>query len=199
MEPMGDDITLLLNQLTQGKAEAQEQLMLVIYRELRRLAGAHLRRERSDHTLQATALVNEAFLKLVENQNCTWQNRNHFFAIASTMMRRVLVDYARKRNRQKRGAGERPVEFEEEMFLSEQKSAEILELDNALERLYELEPRQVRVIELRFFGGLTVDQSADVLGVSPKTVKRDWNVARAWLHRDLKSGGSLREPGLLNP
>jgi len=191
MEPTGDDITLLLNQLTQGKAEAQEQLMLVIYRELRRLAGAHLRRERSDHTLQATALVNEVFLKLIEHQNCSWENRNHFFAIASTMMRHVLVDYARKRNRQKRGGGETHAEFEEERFLSEQKSAEILELDDALERLSQLEPRQMRVVELRFFGGLSVEQSAEVLGVSPKTVKRDWNVARAWLHRELKSGGGL--------
>lgn len=187
MEPTNNDITQLLNQLTQGKAEAQEALMIVIYRELRRLAGAHLRRERSDHTLQATALVNEAFLKLVEHRNCNWANRNHFFAVASTMMRRVLVDYARKRNRQKRGGGETLGEFDDETFLSEQKSTEILQLNDALERLRLLEPRQMRVVELRFFGGLTIEQSAEVLSVSPKTIKRDWNVARAWLHRELKS------------
>jgi RNA polymerase sigma-70 factor, ECF subfamily len=192
MEPTGDDITVLLNQLTQGKAQAEEQLLPVIYGELKRLAGAHLRRERNDHTLQASALVNEAFLRLLEHRGCSWQNRNHFFAIASTMMRRVLVDYARKRNRQKRGGPETPREFEEEIFLSEEKSSEILELDEALERLCQLEPRQMRVVELRFFGGLSVDQAADVLGVSAKTVKRDWNVARAWLHRELKSARKLQ-------
>jgi RNA polymerase sigma-70 factor, ECF subfamily len=188
VETRDDDITVLLNQLTRGKSEVAEQLMPLIYRELRRLASAHLRRERSNHTLQATALVNEAFLRLIEHHDCSWQNRNHFFSIASTMMRRVLVDYARRRSRQKRGGGETPVEFEEEMFLSEQRSTEILELDNALERLRGLEPRQMRVVELRYFGGLSIDQAADVLGVSPKTVKRDWNVAKAWLHRELKSG-----------
>jgi RNA polymerase sigma-70 factor, ECF subfamily len=191
MEPSGDDITALLNQLTQGKADVEERLMLVIYRELRRLAAAHLRRERGDHTLQATALVNEAFLRLIEHHDCSWQNRNHFFAIASTMMRRVLVDYARKRSRQKRGGGEARTEFEEAMFLSDEKSSAIIELDDALQRLCQLEPRQMRVVELRFFGGLSVDQAAEVLGVSPKTIKRDWNVARAWLHGELKSAAHL--------
>jgi len=190
MEPAGDDITLLLNQLKQGRAEVQEQLMAAIYRELRRLAAAHLRRERDDHTLQATELVNEAFVKLLEHQNCTWENRTHFFAIASTMMRRVLVDYARKRNRLKRGGGEAPSELNEEVFISEQKSAEILELDAALDRLSQLEPRQTRVVELRYFAGLSVEEAAEVLSVSPKTIKRDWNVARAWLHRELSSIGS---------
>ena len=191
MEPKGDDITGLLNELTQGKAEAQEPLMMAIHGELRRLAAAHLRRERDDHTLQATALVNEAFLRLVQHTSCSWENRTHFFAIASTMMRRVLVDYARKRNRAKRGGGEAMHELDEEMFLSNQRSDDILELDEALDRLSRLEPRQTRVIELRFFGGLTVEQSAEVLGVSPRTVKNDWNVARAWLHRQLKSKTAL--------
>jgi RNA polymerase sigma factor (TIGR02999 family) len=181
MDSKGQDVTQLLNDLTQGKAASQEQLIPVIYGELRRIAAAHLRRERSDHTLQATALVNEAFLRLVQGENCTWENRNHFFAIASTMMRRVLVDYARKRNRAKRGGGEEARPFDDEIYFSDRKTMEILELDEALNHLSQLEPRQTRVIELRFFGGLTIDQAADVLGVSPKTVKNDWNVARAWL------------------
>jgi RNA polymerase sigma-70 factor, ECF subfamily len=187
MDSKGQDITQLLNDLTQGKAASQEELIAAIYGELRRIARAHLRRERNDHTLQPTALVNEAFLRLVQHENCSWENRTHFFAVASTMMRRVLVDYARSRNRAKRGGGEVVAELREEMYFSEQKSTEILELDEALGRLSLLEPRQTRVVELRFFGGLTIDQSADVLGVSPRTVKNDWNVARAWLHRELKS------------
>jgi RNA polymerase sigma-70 factor, ECF subfamily len=196
MDSKGQDITQLLNDLTQGKAESQEQLIAAIYGELRRIAGAHLQRERNDHTLQATALANEAFLRLVQ-ENCSWESRTHFFAVASTMMRRVLVDYARRRNRAKRGGGEEVAELREEMYLSEQKSTEILELDEALVRLSLLEPRQTRVVELRFFGGLTIEQSADVLGVSPRTVKNDWNVARAWLHRELKSKANLAGGGEL--
>jgi RNA polymerase sigma factor (TIGR02999 family) len=197
MDSKGQDITQLLNDLTQGKPASQEHLIAAIYGELRRIAGAHLQRERNDHTLQATALVNEAFLRMVQHENCSWESRTHFFAVASTMMRRVLVDYARRRNRAKRGGGEVAAELREEMYLSEQKSTEILDLDEALGRLSLLEPRQTRVVELRFFGGLTIEQSADVLGVSPRTVKNDWNVARAWLHRELKSKVNLAGGGQL--
>jgi RNA polymerase sigma factor (TIGR02999 family) len=178
------DITVLVNRLTQGHSDSESELLPVIYQELQRLARRHLRRERQGHTLQTTALVNEAYLKLMD-QNQQFANGAQFFALASSLMRRVLVDYARQRNRAKRGGGESPEQFDEAFVMSDEKSVEILELDSALEKLAKLEPRQVRVVELRYFGGLTVDEIAGVLQVSPKTVKRDWTVARSWLHRAL--------------
>jgi len=184
MQPDGDEITVFLNRLTKGDSDAAQQLLPVIYQELRQLARVQLRHERQGHTLQPTALVNEAYLKLV-GQREEWSSRTHFFALASQMMRRVLVDYARQRNRVKRGSGETPERLDDACGMSEQRSAAILELDEALEKLAKLEPRQVRVVELRYFAGLTVDEIAGVLQVSPKTVKRDWTVARAWLHRAL--------------
>jgi RNA polymerase sigma factor (TIGR02999 family) len=182
----GDDITVLLNQITGGNPEAERQFLPVLYQELHRLASSHLKNEREGHTLQPTALVNEAYLRLV-GQREQWSSRTQFFALASQMMRRVLVDYARQRNRAKRGSGVPVEQFDEGCFLTAEKSSEILELDEALEKLAKLEPRQVRVVELRYFGGLTVDEVAALLQVSPKTVKRDWTVARAWLHRTLSS------------
>jgi RNA polymerase sigma-70 factor, ECF subfamily len=184
MDSDGHDVTVLLNRLTRGHSDRESELLAVIYQELHRLARRHLRRERQGHTLQTTALVNEAYLKLMD-QNEVFANRAHFFALASNLMRRVLVDYARQRNRMKRGGGATPEQFDEAFFVSDEKSAEILELDSALDGLAKLEPRQVRVVELRYFGGLTVDEIAGVLQVSPKTVKRDWTVARSWLHRTL--------------
>ncbi len=189
MPPHGDDITVLLNRLTQGNPDAERQLLPVLYNELHRLASSHLRHERPGHTLQPTALVNEAYLKLVDQRE-QWSSRTQFFALASQMMRRVLVDYARQRNRVKRGGGDTPQQLDEAAAMSEERSAEILELDEALDKLAKLEPRQVRVVELRYFAGLTIEEVADQLQVSPKTVKRDWTVARAWLHHTLSPGKS---------
>lgn len=186
MWPEGDDITVLLNQITAGNPEAERQLLPVLYQELHRLASSHLKNERQGHTLQPTALINEAYLRLVD-QHEQWSSRTQFFALASQMMRRILVDYARRRNRAKRGTGEPLERLDEALAMSEEKSNELLELDEALEKLAKLEPRQVRVVELRYFSGLTIDEVAAVLQVSPKTVKRDWTVARAWLHRTLSS------------
>jgi RNA polymerase sigma-70 factor, ECF subfamily len=187
MERELDDVTVLLNRLTQGNLETEHQLLLSVYQELHHLASSHLRRERRGHTLQPTALLNEAYLKLVQQRE-EWSSRAHFFAIASQIMRRVLVDYARQRSRIKRGSGEIAEQLEEVCAISEERSAEILELDAALDKLSHLEPRQVRVVELRYFAGMTVDEVASLLQVSPKTVKRDWTVARAWLHRAMSPG-----------
>src|SRR5262249_1120927 len=159
----------------------------VVYGELRRLAGSYMRRERQDHTLQATALVHEAYLKLVEQRSVNWQSRAHFFGVAAQLMRRILIDHARGHLRQKRGGEQKKLSLDQAYIFSEQQSAELLAVDEALERLSKLDPRQARVVELRFFGGLSVEEAAEVLGVSPKTVKRDWSVAKTWLYADLKA------------
>jgi RNA polymerase sigma-70 factor, ECF subfamily len=183
------DVTLLLGELAQGRAAAAEKLIPLVYSELRRLAGGYMRRERPDHTLQATALVNEAYLKLVQQPSPNWQGRTHFFGIAANVMRHILIDHARAHASEKRGGGKRAVPLDDEFVFSPEKSEELLRLDESLKRLEELDPRQARVVELRFFGGLTVEEAADVLGISPKTVKRDWSMAKAWLHGDLKRHG----------
>jgi len=154
---------------------------------LRRLAGGYMRHERSDHTLQPTALVHEAFLRLVEQSSVDWKGRAHFFRVAAQMMRRILIDHARGTLREKRGTGEKPVPLEEALVFAPEQSTELIKLDEALERLSKIDPRQGRIVELRFFGGLTVEETAEAMGISPKTVKRDWSVAKAWLHGDLKS------------
>jgi RNA polymerase sigma-70 factor (ECF subfamily) len=156
-----------------------------------------MRRERTDHTLQPTALVHEAYLKLVEQRNVNWQGRAHFFAIAAQVMRRILIDHARGHLREKRGAGERPVPLDEALVFAPEQSLELVKLDESLDRLAKLDARQSKIVELRFFGGLTVEQTAEALGISPKTVKRDWSVAKAWLHGDLKvnHGDSTRKLG----
>jgi RNA polymerase sigma factor (TIGR02999 family) len=145
-----------------------------------------MRRERVDHTLQATALVHEAFLKLVEQRSVNWQSRAHFFGVAAQLMRRILIDYARGHSRQKRGGEQKKVSLDEAFVFSEQQADELLAVDDSLNLLAKIDPRQARVVELRFFGGLSVEEAAEVLGVSPKTVKRDWSVAKAWLYADLK-------------
>lgn len=195
--PAGDDVTILLGQLAQGKDGAASKLIPHVYNELRRLAGGYMRSERSDHTLQPTALVHEAYLKLVEQRNVNWQGRAHFFAIAAQMMRRILIDHARSHLRDKRGAGERPVPLEEALVFAPEQSLELVKLDESLKRLAQFDARQSKIVELRFFGGLTVEQTAEVLGISPKTVKRDWSMAKAWLHGDLKAshGDSAAELG----
>ena len=191
MENARGDVTLLLGQLSQGKEEASEKLIPLVYSELRKLAGAYMRREPSDHTLQPTALVHEAYLKLVEQRSVNWQSRSHFFGIAAQLMRRILVDHARGHMRDKRGGGAIPVPLDEALVFAPEQSSELVKLDESLERLAKLDPRQSKIVELRFFGGLTVEQTAEVLGISPKTVKRDWAVAKAWLHGDLKVAGGV--------
>jgi RNA polymerase sigma factor (TIGR02999 family) len=180
------EVTLLLSALTRGDNGAATKLIPVVYDELRRLAGSYMRRERVDHTLQATALVHEAFLKLVEQRSVDWQSRAHFFGVAAQLMRRILIDHARGHTRQKRGGEQRKVSLDEAFVFSERQADELLAVDNSLNRLAKIDPRQARVVELRFFGGLSVEEAAEVLGVSPKTVKRDWSVAKAWLYADLK-------------
>ena len=180
-----DDITLLLSKITAGDREAQAKLISVVYDELHRLASHYMRQERPDHTLQPTALVHEAFLKLFEQQDTTWENRRHFFAVAAQVMRRILVDHARTRNAQKRGAGRQRVELESAIVWAEDRPRELLAIDEALTRLAEWDARQCQVVELRFFGGLSIDETAEILGVSARTIKRDWSMARAWLHGEL--------------
>jgi RNA polymerase sigma-70 factor, ECF subfamily len=182
------DVTVLLTQLADGDQEAASQLVPLVYSELRRMAARYMRRERVDHTLQTTALVHEAYLKLVEQTSSSWENRAHFFAIAAQIMRHILVDHARGHLREKRGGGQAVLQLDEGLVFSPEQSSELLEVDTALHRLIEIDPRQGKIVELRFFGGLTVEETAAVLGISPKTVKRDWSVAKAWLHGELKQG-----------
>jgi len=180
------EVTQLLSALTHGEDGAASKLMAVVYEELRRLAGGYMRRERVDHTLQPTALVHEAYLKLIDQQSVNWQSRTHFFGIAAQLMRRILIDHARGHSRQKRGGEQKKVSLDEAFAFAEQQADELLAVDDSLNRLAEIDPRQARVVELRFFGGLSVEEAAEVLGVSPKTIKRDWSVAKAWLYADLK-------------
>ena len=177
---------MLLSALTNGEDGAASKLIPVVYDELRRLAGSYMRRERADHTLQATALVNEAYLKLIEQRAVNWQSRAHFFGVAAQLMRRILIDYARGHTREKRGGEQQKVSLDEVFLFSEQQADELLAVDDSLNLLAKMDPRQARVVELRFFAGLSVEEAAEALGVSPKTVKRDWSVAKAWLYADLK-------------
>lgn len=182
------DITELLREVRAGNRDCQAKLMSLVYDELHRLAAAHMRRERPDHTLQASALVNEAYLRLLGPNAVDWQNRAHFFATAASTMRRILVDYARSRNARKRDGALKRVELLDNIpAFSDEYSGQMLALDAALEQLAEWDPRQSRVVELRFFGGLTVEEAAEVLGVSDKTVKRDWSMARAWLQNRISA------------
>jgi RNA polymerase sigma-70 factor, ECF subfamily len=185
MESAAGDVTRFLVDLQSGRPDASSQLIPLVYEELHRLARHQMRHERSDHTLQATALVHEAYLRLVNQSDRTWQNRAHFIGVAAQVMRRILVDYARARKTAKREGMLQRVPLEEFLLFTEQQSEELVALHEALERLAQIDARQSRVVELRFFGGLTVDETAEALGMSSKTVKRDWSVARAWLHREV--------------
>lgn len=187
MESQQTGVTLLLKQVANGDQQAAAQLIPLVYEELHRVAEHHLRRERPDHTLQPTALVHEAYLKLVAQRDANWQNRAHFFAVSSQLMRRILVDYARNRLRRKRGGKQAKVPLEKVFILSRDRCDELLSLDESLEKLAKLDARQSRVVELRFFGGLSVEEAAKVLGVSSKTVKREWTIAKAWLYGELKN------------
>lgn len=182
-----EDITQILNEWSDGNAEAVNLLMPLVYEELRRQASRYLRKERAGHTLQTTALIHEAYLRLVGVERIKWQNRAHFYAIASTAMRRILVDHAREKNREKRGGPQQNLPLEEAFIQpADAKSVDLVELDEALGRLAELDPRQSKVVELRYFGGFTNDEVAEILGVSNATVRLDWNLARAWLLQELK-------------
>lgn len=192
MDPQSPkSVTVLLRAWGKGDEEARDKLLSLIYAELRRRAAARLRRERREHSLQPTALVHEAYLRLV-GQEVAWKNRAHFFGLASQMMRRILVDHARGRKRGKRAGGWTRVELDEAVAISEQRDVDLVLLDQALAELSELDPRHGRIVELRFFGGLTVEQTAEVLGVSEATVKRDWSLARTWLFRRLKRAVAVK-------
>lgn len=184
-EPQTHRVTQLLLDWSNGDQSAFDKLMPLIDEELRRLAHHYMCRERAGHTLQTTALVNEAFLKLVNRKNLQWQNRAHFFGLAAQVMRTILVDHARSHASAKRGGGARNLELDEAMLVSQQKASEVVALDEALNQLALIDPRQSRIVELRFFGGLTVEEAAEVLHISPVTIKREWSTAKAWLHREL--------------
>ena len=176
----------MLIELTEGNQEVVDRILPFIYDELRRLAGSYLRRERPDHTLQPTALVHEAYMKLIDQKKVQWQNRAHFFGIAAQVMRRLLMDHARKHLANKRGGDAEVLPLEEEILVvSHDRSAELLALDDALERLSEIDPPKARVVELRYFGGLSIEETAEVLGVSVPTVNRHWKMAKAWLYSEL--------------
>jgi RNA polymerase sigma factor (TIGR02999 family) len=181
------DVTQLLNAWGNGRQEALDELMPIVYQELRKLARGYLRSERNEHTLQPTALVNEAYLRLVDQKNVRWQNRSHFFGIASQLMRRILVDHARKRQSEKRGGGEVPLPFDEAKGVPT-KPRDLVALDDALTDFATLDPRAAKIVELRQFGGLSIDETAEILEISPATVKREWTAAKAWLRRATLQG-----------
>lgn len=180
------DVTELLLQWNEGRHGVLEQLMPVVEAELRKLAAGYMKGERADHTLQPTALVNELYLRLVDRKRVSWTCRTHFFAFAATTMRRILTDHARARSADKRGGAETTLSLDEAVGLPETRDVEVVALDDALDDLAKLDPRQSRVVELRFYVGLKLDEIAVVLGVSAATVHRDWITARAWLHRRLR-------------
>jgi RNA polymerase sigma factor (TIGR02999 family) len=184
-QPSSPQVTQLLQAWSQGDEAALEQLVPLVRSELHRLAHRYMRRERPDHTLQATALMNEAYLRLVDRRKRQWQNRAHFFAVSARVMRHILVDYARARHYQKRGGEAQRLTLDEVMELSEEKSAELVALDDALKELASFDARKSQVVELRFFAGLSVEETAAVLKVSADTVMRDWKTAKVWLLREV--------------
>ena len=179
------EVTQLLRELTHGDNDVVDQLFPLVYGELCAIAHGRLRNEPAGHTLNTTALVHEAYLKLVDQDRVDWQNRAHFFAVAARAMRRILIDYAVARKAQKRGGERRKVPLDEVVIMADQRSDELLALDEALRRLESIHERHSRVIECRFFAGMSVEETAEALDISPATVKRDWTLARAWLHREL--------------
>lgn len=182
---MSVDVTRLLADWSKGDDQALEQLAPLVYDELRRLAGRYLRRERINHTLQSTALVHEAYLRLIDQSRVQWQNRAHFFGVAAQMIRRILVDHARSHQAAKRGSGVARLTLDEALDASAPRDLDLVALDDALETLARLDPQQSRIIELRYFAGMSIEETSEVLGVSPATVKREWASARAWLYREL--------------
>ncbi len=176
----------MLREWSDGNREALDNLMPLVYDELHRQAANYLRRERPNHTLQTTALIHEAYLKLIDQRETNWESRTHFYAIAAQAMRRILVDYARKKHRGKRGGVESDLSLEKAaLVVSEEKSVDLIALDEALTRLAVEDEQQARIVELRYFGGLTLEETAKALNISPATISRDWFMAKAWLHREL--------------
>jgi RNA polymerase sigma factor (TIGR02999 family) len=182
-----EQITERLIAWNSGDTGALDDVISAVYKELRRMADRYLRLERPDHTLQPTALVHEAYLRLVDQTNVNWQNRAHFFGVAAQMMRRILVDHARTKQRDKRGGSAKKLSLDEVANLSKRRPIDLVALDEALEILSEIDPRKSRVVELRFFGGLSIEETGAVLNVSPQTVMRDWKLAKAWLYQEIKS------------
>ena len=185
--PSPQEVTQLLLAWVQGDKSALERLTPLVYEELRRLARRYMGRESPGHVLQTTALVNEAYLRLVDQRSVKWQNRAHFFGVSAQLMRRILVDFARARNNLKRGGKARQVSLDEALVVSEDRGTDLAALDDALNALAQIDPRQSKVVELRFFGGLSAEETAEVLQVSPDTVMRDWKVAKLWLLRELSN------------
>ena len=194
MSTPSQNITKLLVDWRNGDQEALDQLMPLVYEELRRMANHYMRNERKGHTLQTSALVNEAYLRLVDHENIDWQNRSHFFGLAAQAMRRILVDHARSRNYQKRGGNAERVSLDEAANFAEERATELIALDDALQDLAKLDPRKSRIVEMRYFGGLTGEETAEVLGISTATVARDWETAKAWLLRELSRTESMARP-----
>lgn len=180
-----NEVTQLLAAWNEGDKSALEEVLPLVIRELRQLAHAHMRKEGYNHTLQTTALINEAYMKLIEQKNVQWQNRSHFFAIASKVMRRILLDYAKTRLRDKRGGGAVHVELDDANNISVEKSKELVALDEALTRLAEIDELKSRIVEMRHFGGMSVEETAEALGIAPITVMRHWGLAKAWLRREI--------------
>jgi RNA polymerase sigma factor (TIGR02999 family) len=188
MESAPDGVTQLLIHWRNGDKAAFDQLTPLVYAELRRLARCFMRKERSNHTLQTSALINEAYLKLADQGETNWQNRAHFFAVAAQIMRHILVDHARSYGYEKRGAGAQRVSLDDAQVFSEERAGELVALDEALTTLATVDPRKCRIVELRFFGGLNIDETAEVMDLSPTTVQREWRGAKAWLQRFMKAG-----------
>lgn len=189
MGPAGrSDVTQILRRASDGDDSAVNRLMPLVYDELRALAESYLKQERSDHTLQATALVHEAYVRLIKQEDVEWQNRAHFFAVAAQAIRRILVDHARSHNRIKRGGDRERVQLSDDVVLLEDRDLDLIALDEGMKKLATLNSRQAQIVELRFFGGLSLKEVANFLGVSPRTVDGDWSMARAWLRRELSEG-----------
>lgn len=180
-----NEVTQLLIGWSEGDRDAFDRLLPLVYQELKRMADRYLRRERSDHTLQSTALVHEAYLKLIDQRHVRWQNRAHFFGIAAQAMRRILVDHARDRQAEKRGGGAVKLSLDDELDLSDRRASELIALDDALNTLMEMDAQKSRIVELRFFGGLSIEETAEVLGVGTATVIRQWRLAKAWLYGEI--------------
>jgi RNA polymerase sigma factor (TIGR02999 family) len=187
LKPKPHEITQLLSNVQQKQPGAEEQLLGMVYNELRHIAAAYMRRERPGHTLQPTALVHEAYLQLVDQTRVNWQSRAHFFGVASRLMRRILVDHARSHLAEKRGGSAQKLSLDEAIGVSRKREVALDALDDALNTLSEIDPRQSRIVELRFFGGLTVEETAEVLDTSTATIEREWRMAKAWLHGQLQA------------
>jgi RNA polymerase sigma factor (TIGR02999 family) len=191
-QPEPHEVTKLLAAWGKGDEIARDQLMPLVYDELHRLAHRYMKRESPGHTLQTSALVNEAFVRLVDQRDVQWQSRAHFYGIAAQMMRRILVDYARSRNFAKRGGGAHKVSLDEALIVSDERTAEVVNVHEALERLAAFDARKGQIVELRFFGGLSIEETAEVLAVSKGTAMRDWTLAKAWLYREMTNDGADR-------